>query len=103
MQLITYYQRAFKKENVDVWLLTYKILSTSKSTGVIQLIPNATSLDGLKKKEGYPGSLRSYFLKTYGGPSESTEEPSFKTAIKNYISSMAGYSIVAYCLSIKDR
>lgn len=55
MQMIVSLKRIFKIENVDVWIHTYKILSTSKSTGLIELIKNATSLDGLKKKEGYPG------------------------------------------------
>jgi hypothetical protein len=37
------------------------LYSTSKTTGLIQLIPDAVSLDGLKKKPEYPGSLRKHF------------------------------------------
>lgn len=99
MQMIAYYQKAFSDAKLDVWLFTYRILSTSKSTGLIQLIPNAISLDGLKKKDKYPGTLSEYFRMTYG-PADSDV---YKTAIKAYISSMAGYSIVSYLLSIKDR
>lgn len=97
MQLITYYQMAFKQEKVPVWLHTYKILSTSKTTGVIQLIPNAVSIDGLKKEPGFPGTLRAYFEMTYG------KGPALKTAISEYIKSIAGYSIISYLLAIKDR
>jgi phosphatidylinositol 4-kinase len=103
MQLITYYQNAFGDAKLPVWLFTYKILSTSKSTGLIQLIPNAISLDGLKKKERYPGSLLEYFKLTYGGPQKSTTVPSYKAAVSAFLSSMAGYSVVTYLLAIKDR
>jgi len=97
MQLITYYQMAFKQDRVPVWLHTYKILSTSKTTGVIQLIPNANSIDGLKKEPKFPGSLRAYFEMTYG------KGPALKAAISEYIKSIAGYSIISYLLAIKDR
>lgn len=103
MQLIKYYQNAFREAQLPCWLFTYTILSTSQSTGLIELIPNATSLDGLKKKEGYPGSLRAYFETTYGYVKGQPEPPAFRTAIDNYVKSMAGYSIVTYLLGIKDR
>eukprot|EP01034_Spumella_vulgaris_P028358 gene28358-35197_t len=103
MQLITYYQNAFADAKLSAWLFTYKILSTSKSTGLIQLIPNAISLDGLKKKERYPGSLLEYFKLTYGGPEKSTTTPSYKAAVSAFLTSMAGYSVVTYLLAIKDR
>lgn len=101
IQLMTYYQRAFAEANVAVWMHTYKIVSTSKSTGLIELIPNATSLDGLKKSEGYPGKLRLWYEQKFGRGSSQSDE--FKTAIENYIASQAAYSIVTYLLAIKDR
>ena len=103
MQLIRYYQIAFKEAHLPCWLFTYTILSTSQSTGLIELIPNASSLDGLKKKTGFPGSLRKYFEMTYNYTPGEPETPAFRTAMNNYISSMAGYSIVSYLLGIKDR
>lgn len=106
MQLITYYQMAFKNEKIPVYLHTYRILSTSKTTGLIQLIPDAVSLDGLKKEPTYPGSLRGYFELTYGapgGPKGDQEPPELTTAISEYVKSLAGYSIVTYLLANKDR
>lgn len=103
MQLIRYYQRAFKTANIAAWLFTYTIMNTSQSTGLIQLIPDATSLDGLKKSKAYPGSLRRYFEQTFGHVDGQHETPAFRAAMDNYVSSMAGYSIVSYLLAIKDR
>lgn len=99
MQMIKYLSMAFKSERVGVWIHTYKILSTSQSTGLIQLIPNAVSLDGLKKSKGYPGSLRGYFEQTFGAPGS----PGLEKALDEFVKSLAGNSIVAYLLAIKDR
>ncbi len=103
MQMISYYQSAFRAAKLDAWLYTYKILSTSKSTGLIQLIPNAISLDGLKKKEGFQGSLGQYFKATYGYKEGQQVNPTYRAALNAYINSMAGYSVVTYLLGIKDR
>ena len=99
MQMIKYFIHIFKAEGVPVWLLSYTIMSTSQTTGLIQLIPNAQSLDAMKKSDYWPGSLRAYFEKTYGP----TESATFQEAVDAYISSLAGYSVVCYILSIKDR
>lgn len=103
MQCIMYYQRAFREAALPAWLYTYKILSTSQRTGLIQLIPNAVSLDGLKKSESFRGNLRLYFENTYGKGPGGLESPTFKAAMNNYVSSLAAYSIVSYLLGIKDR
>lgn len=101
MQMIHYYKSVFIKEGLPIWLHTYRILSTSKTTGFLEFISNSTSIDGLKKSEGYPakGGLRQYFLNVYG-PENST---SFKTAQNNFMKSLVGYSLVSYLLGLKDR
>jgi len=103
MQLLCYYQKAFQLAKVPVWLHTYKILPTSKSTGLIQIIPNAASLDDLKKSPDWPGSLRAHFEKIHGYVPGQPEPPSMKVAIKNFVKSMAAYSVICYLLGIKDR
>jgi len=102
MQLMLYIQNSFKQETNSLWLYTYRILSTTKSTGLIQLIPDAISIDELKKSPTYAGSLRKHYEQTFGytgGP----EPPAFRNAIDAYVKSMAAYSIVSYALAIKDR
>ena len=101
MQMIHYYKSVFAKAKLSLWLKTYRILSTSSSTGLIEVLVDATSLDGLKKSEGYPteGGLRRYFEETYGGP----DSRSFKAAQRNFMQSLAGYALVSYFLGLKDR
>jgi hypothetical protein len=103
MQMISAFKRIFQSHEIPVRLHTYRILSTSRTTGLIELIKDSISFDGLKKKDGYPGSLRKYFEVAYGYSIAAEEPPSFREAIMNYVRSMAGYSIVCYLLAIKDR
>ncbi len=101
MQMIHYFESVFAKSNVSVWLKTYRILSTSKSTGLIEVLTDATSIDGLKKSDKYPatGGMRAYFEQVYGHPTSK----SFLAAQKNFVRSLAGYSLVSYLLGLKDR
>ena len=43
MQLLMIYEKSFRDANLNVWLHTYKILSTSKTTGLIELIKNGST------------------------------------------------------------
>jgi phosphatidylinositol 4-kinase len=101
MQMIHYYKSVFANANLPLWLKTYNIISTSKDTGLIEVLTDATSIDGLKKSERYPteGGLRAYFEQTYGGP----DSESFKEAQKNFMQSLCAYSLVSYLLGLKDR
>lgn len=101
MQMIHYFESVFAKAHVPVWLKTYRILSTSKSTGLIEVLNDATSIDGLKKSEGYPshGGMRAYFEQVYGEPTSK----SFLAAQRNFTRSLAGYSLVCYLLGLNDR
>jgi len=83
MQMIHFYQSVFMSEGLPIWLKPYRILSTSKTTGLIELLRDATSIDGLKKSDGYPKEkgLRGYFELAYGPP----ESESFKIAQTNFM------------------
>lgn len=101
MQMIHYYKSVFAQAELPLWLKTYNILSVSKSTGLIEVLTDSTSIHGLKTSPGYPeeGGLRAYFEKTYGKP----DSASFLAAQKNFMQSLCAYSLVAYLLGLKDR
>jgi phosphatidylinositol 4-kinase len=101
MQMIHYYKSVFAKASLPIWLRTYRILSTSKDTGIIEFLIDSTSIDGLKKTEGFPavGGLRAYFEMIYGHP----DGKSFQAAQRNFMLSLVGYSLVSYLLGLKDR
>mmetsp|Transcript_4375 Transcript_4375/g.10930 ORF Transcript_4375/g.10930 Transcript_4375/m.10930 type:complete len:935 (-) Transcript_4375:2633-5437(-) len=101
MQMIHFYKSVFVEAGLPLWLKTYRILSTSGSTGLIEVLVDSTSIDGLKKADGFPaeGGLRRYMEETYGGK----DSKSFKAAQQNFMQSLCAYSIISYLLGLKDR
>ena len=99
-QLINEFNQIFKLENVDCWLNTYEIISTGNDSGLVEMVNNSLSLDQLKQKINNI-SLYDFYLYYWG--KGHTDSPEYKRAMKNYVESLAGYSLVCYFLQIKDR
>ncbi len=66
---------------------------------MIQTVPNSTSIDSLKKDTPGFTSLAAFFESYFGAKGTS----GFKRAQRNFVESMAAYSVVCYLLQIKDR
>jgi hypothetical protein len=81
----------------QLWLKPYRIVSTGSSTGLVQVLTDSMSLDALKKTPGFV-DLNSYFINTYSASSEC-----LNVARRNFIASLAAYSLFTYLLAIKDR
>lgn len=80
-----------------LFLKPYRIISTSSTTGYVQVLPNTMSLDALKKVEGFV-SLPAFFEQLFGSSVQRLH-----TARMNFVTSMAAYSLLCYILQIKDR
>lgn len=50
MQLIRLIRGCFRKDHLKLWLYPYSILPTSCDAGLVETIPDAMSLDSLKRK-----------------------------------------------------
>ena len=96
MQLIKKYDELFKKENIPLRLHPYEIIVTSNSGGLIEFINDTISFDALKKKLLENDLTFTEFFEKYFGDD-------FEEGQKNFTESLAGYSLVCYLLSIKDR
>ena len=83
MQLISYFKDIFEEANLTLRLQPYRILSTGATTGLIEVVPNAVSLDGLKKSKHF-STLRKHFEHVYGD----AEEKPFRQAMWNYMNSL---------------
>lgn len=108
-QLIERFTRIWKEEKSDCWARFFRILITGESSGLVETITDAVSVHSIKKSEytrrvaeGDPighVSLMDHFVNTYGKPDSGI----FARARRNFIKSLAGYSVITYLLQIKDR
>ena len=99
-QLINEFYQIFQLEHTGLWLNTYEIISTGNDSGLVEMVNDSLSLDQLKHKVESI-SLSDFFLHYFGNGNPNSHL--YKQAIKNYIASLAGYSLVCYFLQIKDR
>ena len=99
-QLINEFYQIFKLENTGCWLNTYEIISTGKNCGLVEMVNNSLSLDQLKQKTNHI-SLKDFYINYYG--KGNVDSLIYKKAMNNFVSSLAGYSLVCYFLQIKDR
>ena len=99
-QLINEFYQIFKLENTGCWLNTYEIISTGNNCGLVEFVKDSLSLDQLKQKTNHM-SLKDFYINYFGKGNE--ESLLYKKAMNNFVSSLAGYSLVCYFLQIKDR
>mmetsp|Transcript_29169 Transcript_29169/g.73361 ORF Transcript_29169/g.73361 Transcript_29169/m.73361 type:complete len:1001 (+) Transcript_29169:203-3205(+) len=98
MQLIYQFQKIFRDAELPLYLRPYTIMVTSSDSGLIETVTDTASIHQLKKNNPNFTSLSDYFKDVYNAPSAK-----YKFAQRNFVESMAGYSIVCYLLQIKDR
>ncbi|XP_038692592.1 phosphatidylinositol 4-kinase beta 1-like isoform X1 [Tripterygium wilfordii] len=98
VQLISHFYDIFQEAGLPLWLRPYEVLCTSSYTALIETIPDTASLHSIKSRYPNISSLRDFFIAKY-----QENSPSFKLAQRNFVESMAGYSLVCYILQVKDR
>jgi phosphatidylinositol 4-kinase len=97
MLLISIIRTAWIDDGLDLYLREYRVLSTSPSSGLVEVVPDSSSIDALKKSNGCL-SLTQHFNNSFGAGSAAYER-----AVSAFINSLAGYSLLTYLLNIKDR
>ncbi|MBA0804939.1 hypothetical protein Gohar_004491, partial [Gossypium harknessii] len=132
VQLISHFYDIFQEAGLPLWLRPYEVLVTSSYTALIETIPDTASLHSIKSRYPNLSSLREFFAAKYQENSPSFklaqllrnlarqwQLPSSTCLLpdvlgsglwkfsrylqRNFVESMAGYSLVCYLLQVKDR
>lgn len=97
LQIMELFRNLYRGMGLDVTLYPYRVVATAPGSGVIECVPNAKSRHQLGRATDT--SLYKYFLKVYGDE----DSPAYQRARRNFIRSLAAYSVIGYLLQIKDR
>eukprot|EP01130_Rhizamoeba_saxonica_P001932 TRINITY_DN11751_c0_g1_i1.p1 TRINITY_DN11751_c0_g1~~TRINITY_DN11751_c0_g1_i1.p1 ORF type:complete len:689 (-),score=162.46 TRINITY_DN11751_c0_g1_i1:1322-3388(-) len=97
LQLISQFKRIWDEADLPLYLRPYHMLVLAPDACIIETITDAMSIHQLKKD--HQKSLLEYFSEKHGG--EDAYE--FEIARRNFVESLAAYSIVTYILQLKDR
>ncbi|KAJ3222579.1 Phosphatidylinositol (PI) 3-kinase [Clydaea vesicula] len=92
IQLITLMNKLLQKENLDLKLKPYKVLSTGMTNGMVQFV-DAYPLAKILSENN--GSLLNYLKDCNNGNED--------TFMDTYIRSCAGYCVITYILGVGDR
>jgi len=84
----------FKVENTKIWIRPYSIIPYSSDSGLIEFIDDTRTIHSLKEIS-HERSLRQIYKRLFGD--------NLKTAITNFIESLAGYSLLQYFFTVNDR
>ncbi|CAD8088308.1 unnamed protein product [Paramecium sonneborni] len=96
MQVIQKMQEIFRSAKLNLYLKPYEIIVISENSGILEFVQNTISMDGLKKYLAKQKLTLLQFYKQYF-------DSEFNQAQKNFVESLAGYSLLCYFLQIKDR
>lgn len=97
LQIMQLIKNVFEQEGLELFLFPYRVIATKPGCGVIECVPKANSRDQIGRQTAT--DLYQYFLDKYGGP----DTAEFQRARRNFIMSMAGYSLFVFLIQIKDR
>jgi phosphatidylinositol 4-kinase len=97
LQLMQLMKNICDSIELDVVLFPYRVVATNPGWGVIECVPDSKSRDQLGRQTDF--GLFEYFVTQYGEESSK----GFQTARRNFVKSMAAYSVFSYLLQIKDR
>lgn len=106
MVLISLFKQVF--EPLKMWLSPYIALPIGKDYGFIELLNKASSLDQIGATSdnflvGYISSITEASREEATGTPHASQKLSLTVAKRRFLLSYAGYSILSYLLSFKDR
>eukprot|EP00659_Diplonema_papillatum_P015258 gene15258-23304_t len=105
MQLIQTLDKIWKGAEIPVRLHPYGVVVTSEDSGIMEVVTDAVSVDAAKKAmqnhlpSDKSATLLDFWHYAYGNPNTAQ----YLFAQRNFVESMAAYSVLVYLLQIKDR
>ena len=99
LQMTKMFAKIYRESGLPLWLRPFDVIATSTTSAFIEAVTDAPSIHAVKSRAPRDTSLRRHFEAKFGKGGT----PGFRTAQRNFVESLAGYSILTYILQVKDR
>ncbi|XP_018417887.1 PREDICTED: phosphatidylinositol 4-phosphate 3-kinase C2 domain-containing subunit gamma [Nanorana parkeri] len=106
LQIINLMDRIWLHEGLDLRMVTYRCLSTGRKQGLIEMVPDSTTLAKIQNAGGLFGPLKDSSMKKWFGGSTSLIHNflcSVPQAADNFLYSCAGWCVATFILGVCDR
>jgi len=107
LQMISLMDNLLKQVNLDFKFTAYKVLAFSTKDGMLEFVPNSSTIQDILKKHN--NSIKDFLRTLAAKPAKDEKEPKvvdeklYDEILDTYIKSCAGYCTVTYLLAVGDR
>ncbi|CAD2214842.1 Phosphatidylinositol 3- and 4-kinase, putative [Angomonas deanei] len=97
LQLISVFDSIWQEAGLTVQTYPYIALPTNYDSGLLEVVEESNSMDGIKKACNV-ATIDTFYSSAFGSSPDT-----FSNAQRNFTESVAAYSVISYLLQIKDR